>query len=143
VTDLLPILRDFGFPIALCVALLWAIMQQNRQLVKAYTDRITVLERLVREVGAKVEALELDRMRRADEYAHSIKDLAVRFGDQAREFTRTIKEVLPVLHRLVDALGGRPCMHDPGYEYKPHHTPRPPTVADLPREPETDRRDRK
>jgi len=138
----LAILKEFGFPIALCVVLLLAIRNQNSQLVKAYTDRISTLERLVRELTSKVEVLEKDRIRRADEYASGLQEIAGRFGDQAREFSRTIKEVIPVLHRLVDALGGRPCMHDQGYEYKPHHTPRPPSKADIPKEPESGKYER-
>lgn len=135
--DIIPILRDFGFPIALCCLLLWAIRHMAAQLVKAYTDRIGTLERIVSAQGKRIEELEADRLRRSDEYAHSIKDAAMRFGEQAREFTRTIREIMPILKQLVEAIGGRPCMVD--RDYRPHQTPRPPSVHDLPADPPSDR----
>jgi hypothetical protein len=139
--DLATVLREFGFPIALCVVLLYAIRHMAAQLVKAYTDRIATLEGIVRSLTKKVDELEADRLRRADEYAHGLKAVAERAGEQAREFTRTIRELLPLLRSLVEAVNARPCQMQ---DYRPHAAPPPrgPIVSDVPRSPaerETDK----
>jgi hypothetical protein len=139
--SILPILKEFGFPVALCAVLLWAIRSQNAQLVKAYTDRISTLERIVKGLTDKVEALEVDRIRRADEYGHTIKDLAIRLASVTKETNEVIRSTLQVMRKLCDSIAIRPCMMD---EYHPHKTPppRPPTSGELPDDPakaETDR----
>lgn len=125
--------RSFGFPIVLCGVLLYAIRHMAAKLVDAYTDRISTLEGIVRSLTRKVDELEADRLRRSDEYAHGLKATAERAGEQAREFTRTIRELLPLLRQLVDAINARPCHVEP--DYKPHATPRPLSASDIPRSP--------
>jgi len=131
---ILPILKDFGFPIALCCALLWAISRQNSQLVKAYTDRIGTLEKIVKSLTEKVDELERDRIRRADEYGHTLKDLALRWSTTIREHNDLTRSTLAILRKLTDSITVRPCMMD---RYEPHHhpTPRPPSSDELPRDP--------
>jgi hypothetical protein len=136
---LLPALKEFGFPIALCIALLWAISALNRQLVKAYTDRIRVLEGLVNSLSEKVADMEADRIRRADEYGHTLKDLAVRWSSTIRDHNDLTRSTLDVLRRLTDSITGRPCLASD--EPSPHPHPgrpavrRPPSSADLPCDP--------
>lgn len=128
----LPVLKEFGFPIGLCLLLLWAIRSQNAQLVKSYTDRISTLEHIVRDLTNKVEELEQDRIRRADEYGHTLKDIALRWSAATRETNAVIKDTLMVMRRLCDSIKVRPCMMD---AYKPHDTPRPPSGAEIPKDP--------
>jgi hypothetical protein len=133
---LLPILKDFGFPIALCVVLLFAIRQQNAALVKAYTDRISVLERLVKINSDKIDELELDRIRRADEYGHTLKDMAVRYGNILRDHDQLTREMLAFLRRLADSVGvmaSRPCMHDTPAPHRP--SVKVPSSAEIPADP--------
>jgi len=131
---ILPFLREFGFPVALCITLLLAIRQQNMSLVKAYTDRISVLEKLVKVNTDKIEELESDRLRRSDEYGHTLKDMAIRYGQTIRDHDNLMREVMAVLRRLVDSIAIRPCMADD--LYTPHPKPHPtPTSRDLPKDP--------
>ena len=139
IDTILPLVKDFGFPVALSVVLLWAIRSQNAQLVKAYTDRIVTLEGIVRTLTRKVDELEADRLRRADEYAHGLKAVAERAGEQAREFTRTIRELLPLLRSLVESINARPCQRN-DYWPSPTPPPRAPSAADVPRAPEEESR---
>jgi hypothetical protein len=138
---LIPILKEFGFPIALCGLLLIAISRQNAQLVKAYTDRIGTLEKIVRGLTEKVDELERDRIRRADEYGHTLKDLALRWSTTIREHNDLTRSTLAILRKLTDSITIRPCMMD---RYEPHvyPTPRPPSSDEIPKDParaETDR----
>lgn len=127
--QLLTVVQKFGFPVALCVVLLLAIRHQNAQLVKAYTDRISLLEDLIRSQGEKIEKLQKESVERSIEYANSLKDIAGRYASSTREVFGCIREILPVLRRLVDSINTRPCMHD----YHPTVAPsRPPSSDDLP-----------
>jgi len=121
---LIPLLKEFGFPIALCALLLWAIRSQNMQLVKAYTDRISTLERIVKTLNDKVDQLELDRIRRADEYGHTLKGIALSWASAGRETNEVLKGSLKVLRELCD------CMHD----FRPHNH-RTPSPSDVPADP--------
>lgn len=112
--DYVTILKEFGFPIALCAALLWAITRQNQMLVKAYTDRIKVLEGLVHSLGEKVAELEADRIRRSDEYGHTIKDLALRWSTTLRDHNELTRAILEHLRRLTDAIVSQPCQQMAG-----------------------------
>lgn len=102
---LIPILKDFGFPIALCIALILAIRQQNAQLVKSFTDRIATLEKIVKSNAERIEELEFDRIRRADEYGHTLKDMALRYGNIVRDHDALTRDMLGVLRRLTDSVG--------------------------------------
>jgi hypothetical protein len=102
--DLISIFRDFGFPIALCIALLWAVKAQNTQLVHSYTDRITTLENLVKSLTGKVDELESDRIKRADEYGHTLKSIAIAWATVNRESNELQRSSLAVLRRLCDSL---------------------------------------
>jgi hypothetical protein len=124
----LPLLKEFGFPIALCVALMWALRHQNAQLVKAYTDRIGTLERIVKTLTEKVDELERDRIRRADEYGHTLKAIAVSWSASTRETNDLTRSSLAVLRKLCDAVGA--CQG-----YHPHPSPRPPTSGEVPADP--------
>jgi len=97
---ILPVLREFGFPIALCAVLLLAIRFQNAQLAKAYAqlvaahmDRIRTLEGIVCRQGERIEGLEADRIRRADEYATSLKDVAGRCASALRDMSAWMDKV--------------------------------------------------
>lgn len=143
--DIVSIIQQFGFPITLCVVLLLAIRQQNGTLVKAFTDRIRTLENIVKEQGIKIAELEQDRIRRADEYGHTLKDVAVRYASVIRDHDTVIRETLGVLRRLTDAVTTRPCMVDAFADFAPSKWAKAsklPTSADLPADPsklETDR----
>lgn len=128
---LLPLLKEFGFPVALCAALLWAIRQQNLQLVKAYTDRIGVLERMVKSLTEKVDELERNRIQRADDYGQALRSVIVTGNATARETNEVLRGSLTVLRKLCDSLNARPCLDAPG---RPA-TPRPPTAEDVPADP--------
>lgn len=134
---LLPILKDFGFPIALCVVLLLAIRQQNAQLVKAYTDRILTLERIVKVNTDQIHELQAERIRRADEYGHTLKDMALRYANTIRDHDALMRTALDVLRRLTDAIAVRPCMIDS--HYQPHPQARPavkvPSSDEIPADP--------
>ena len=135
---LLPILKDFGFPICLCIALLWAIRTQNGQLVKAYTDRIRALEGLVNDLREQVQALQVeiqrqntDRLRESREYGHTLKDVATRYATTIRDHDQLMRETLPVMRRLTDAVADL-LRHD----YHPHHAPtKIPSSAEIPADP--------
>lgn len=139
--SIIPLLKEFGFPIALCGLLLIAISRQNAQLVKAYTDRISTLEKIVRGLTEKVDELERDRIRRADEYGTTLKDLALRWSTTIREHNDLTRSTLAILRKLTDSITIRPCMMD-RYEPHAHPTPRPPSSDEIPKDPaqaETDR----
>lgn len=147
--DLVAFLKDFGFPVALCVALLWAVREQNTNLVKAYTDRISTLEGIVTALNARVEELETDRLRRADEYGHTVKDLAGRVVSALREHSELSRNTLNHLRQLTDSIVTRPCLAD--HEYVPQNPRNPaqhtkvPSSSDLPSDPKevpTDRNQR-
>lgn len=138
----IPLLKDFGFPVGLSIVLLYAIWKQNTivqkvnaALNKAQNDRIEVLEKLVHDNTEKLEELEADRLRRSDEYGHTLKDMALRYGQTIREHDLLMREVMAVLRRLVDSIAIRPCMADD--LYTPHRSP-PPTSRDLPKDPAKD-----
>ena len=131
------LLKEFGFPIALCGLLLLAISRQNAQLVKAYTDRIGMLEEIVKGLNDKVDELERDRIRRTDEYGHTLKDHALRCSTTIREHNALTRSTLAILRKLTDSLTLRPCMQDHQDRYDPraHRTPRPPSSDELPKDP--------
>lgn len=121
---LLPVLREFGFPIVLCIVLLWFIYRM-------VTDRFRLLEKIIAKQGAQLEDLEADRLRRADAHAHELEAVANQFASESKEMRRVIGELLNFIRRLTDALHERPCL-DP--DYRPHHvrTPPPPSSDDVP-----------
>lgn len=127
---LLPVLKDFGFPVALCALLLWAIRSQNTQLVKAYTDRIGTLERIVRDLTGKVDELERDRIRRADEYGHTLKGIALSWANATKETNEVVRGSLAVQRKVCDFIGAM-SHHMPGAVA--------PSVHEVPRDPTTDR----
>jgi small-conductance mechanosensitive channel len=130
-STLLPVLKEFGFPVALCAALLWAIRQQNMQLVKAYTDRISVLERMVKSLTEKVDDLERDRIQRADDYGQVLRSVIGSGNATARETNEVTRGSLAVLRKLCDALNARPCLDVPAQP----RTPRPPSADEVPPDP--------
>lgn len=135
--DLLSLVKDVGFPVALCVVLIYAIKQQNAQLVRAFTDRIKTLEAVVEEQGEEIAELQRDRLRRADEYAHTLKDIAGRYAKVVTDHDAWSKQAFALLSRLIDAWQVRPCMVD---RYEPHAAPRkPPSSSDLPAPPSADK----
>jgi len=130
---ILPILKEFGFPIALCAVLLWAIRAQNAQLVKAYTDRIGTLERIVKGLNDKVDELEKDRIRRSEEHGHTLKGIAIAWSKSQADVSAVIKDTLVVIRKLCDSMGS---LHRAIEHYQPHPvTPRPPHAAEVPADP--------
>ena len=129
---LLPILKEFGFPIALCVVLLLAIRKQNGDLVKAYTDRITVLERIVKSQGDKIDDLERDRLRRAEEHGHTLKGIALAWSKSAADTSEVIRNTLAVIRKLCDSITG---LHRALDQYVPHPVPPPPGSHEVPADP--------
>jgi len=121
---ILPILKEFGFPVALCGVLLWAMRNMSMQLVKSYTDRIRVLEGIVNTLTEKVDNLERDRIRRADEYGHTLKGIALSWAAQSKETNELSRGSLKVLRELCE------CMKD--YHPHGHRTPKP---GDVPADP--------
>lgn len=119
-------LREFGLPIALCVVLILAMRHQNTQLqrafaalIKAQADRIGALEGIAQAQGERISTLEDDRLKRADEYAHSLKDVAGRYATAVREWHAWMEKAWASLMHLAAARG----------DYAPHHqhdTPPPP-----------------
>lgn len=143
--DLLPIVKDVGFPVALCIVLIYAIKVQNSQLVRAFTDRIKTLEGVVESQGAEIQAhrkeiasLQREMLRRADEYATTLKDVANRYSKVVSEHDRWVREAFTVLSRLVDTMQMRPCMLD-RYDPHPHQplTTRTPSSSEIPPPPQT------
>lgn len=127
IETLLPLLKEFGFPIALCVVLLLTIRHQNTQLakahesmVKALIERIRTLEGITDELKKQVKDLEDDRIRRADEYAHSLKDVAGRYASAIRDFNSWMDKVWAIISRAMA-------------EYQPH----PQTAPPPPKQPDT------
>lgn len=122
--DLLPLIKEVGFPVALCVVLIYAIKQQNSQLVKAFTDRIRTLEGVVEGQGESIENLrkesnnlQREMLRRADEYGHTLKDIAGRYAKVVTDHDAWSKQAFALLSRLIDVWQTRPCMGD---RYDPH-----------------------
>lgn len=134
--DILPLIQQVGFPIALCVVLIYAIKAQNAQLVKAFTDRIKTLETVVEEQGERIIKLEADRLRRADDYAQTLKDIAGRYAKVVTDHDAWSKQAFALLSRLIDVWQERPCMAD---RYDPHdHRPqtiRTPSSSEIPAPP--------
>lgn len=130
---LLSILKDFGFPVALCGALLWAIMRQNAMLVKSYTDRISTLERVVRELQNKLADLEDSRLKQANDYASSLREIASRYAAVIRDHNGWNEKITVVLANLVDSIRFTPCRMQ--HEHQPHSLPRSPSSADIPAPP--------
>ncbi len=95
--------KEFGFPIVLCAVLLLAIRWQNAALVKAYTDRIRALEGLVLVLTTKVDQLEQDRIKRADDYASTLKSIALAWSAATRETNEITRNVLSVLRKLCES----------------------------------------
>ena len=136
--DILPLLKEFGFPVALCVVLLLAIRQQNGQLVKAFTDRIKTLESVVRDQGVKIADLESDRIRRADEYAQTLKDVAARYATVVREHNAWNQRMMDVLSRLVDSIQIRPCMMERYEQHESRVHQKVPSSSEIPAPPRHD-----
>ena len=130
--DILAILQQFGFPIALCAVLLLAIRQQNRQLVRSYTDRINTLEAIVKTQGEKIDVLQNQMVERTQEYANSLKDIAGRYASATHEVFATMRDILPVLRQLVRSIRETPCRYE--QEHRPHPAPAP-APEDLPADP--------
>jgi len=134
-TEILPYIKDLGFPIALCVLLMWAIRVQYQQISTAYTDRISALESVVSKMSARMEEMEADRMKRSDDYSASLRATSSQWSAQVRENHALLTQLLTVMRNLVDSMGTRPCMS----EYPPHsvhhHGRRVPSSADLPADP--------
>jgi len=128
--DLLPFLREFGFPVALCLVLLWAIRSQNTQLVKAYTDRIGTLELLVHDLSMKVDDLERDRIRRADEYGTTIRSMALSWASATKETNEVVKSSLSVQRKICDFIATM-AQRIPGVSF--------PSTNEVPRDPITER----
>lgn len=131
---LLPLLKEFGFPVALCAVLLLAIRYQNKQLQKAsaqlnaaLASRITVLEGVASTQAAQIAALEADRLKRADEYARSLEHVATRYATAVREWHSWMDKAWTF---LVSVLSQRPG----NGEYQPH-VAAPPAPPDPPRPP--------
>lgn len=120
---LLSVMKDFGFPVALLCAFAWYIRQMH-------ADRINTLEKLVNELGARIELVEADRLRRAEAYAHDLKALALRQNQEARETRTVLSGLLDVTRKLLDSLpfqfGGEP---------PPPRPRRTPSSAEVPADP--------
>ena len=139
---IIPILKDFGFPVALCGVLLLAMKHMQAQLTKAYIDRINTLEGIVKTLSKEVDELQSDRLRRSEEYAHSIKDIAGRFGTMVRESHEMWKQVLAALRTIaaeMQHMSGRPCQAQPDYDPHPAARTRTPSHIDIPNDPPSDR----
>lgn len=132
--DLMPFLKEFGLPVALCVVLILAVRHQNNQLraafaalVKEQADRIGVLEGITAAQGKRIKELEDDRLRRADEYANSLRDIATRYASAVREWHAWMGKAWDSLMALANR----------GGDYLPHHQHSTPTPPPPPREPGT------
>lgn len=139
-STLLPVLKEFGFPVALCVVLLLAIRYQNKQLQKAsaqlnaaLASRITVLEGVASTQAAQIAALEADRLKRADEYARSLEHVATRYATAVREWHSWMDKAWTFLVSVLS-------QHHGGGEYQPHTPPpAPPVPPEPPKSPVTER----
>lgn len=137
--SLLPLLKDFGFPVALCGVLLLAVRYQNAQLQKAAQElnaalasRITILEGVTSAQALQIAALEADRLKRADEYARSLEHIATRYATAVREWHAWMDKAWSF---LVSVLSRRPAG-----EYHPYDAPAaPPIPPEPPKPPETER----
>lgn len=156
--DLIPLLKEFGFPIVLCGVLMWAIFHmakrlaaeskahiasikdqheqfvasltdQNKRLITALNTRIDTLEKVLEERDDTIKALHSDRLKRSDSYATDIKDVMSRYAKVLAEHDAWSKQAFGLLSRLIDAWQDRPCM------YRPHAPSKPPSSADLPSPP--------
>lgn len=138
---ILPILRDFGFPIALCVVLIIAIREMMLRLMKAHAEtvrvqaeRIDTLEEIVTTLHTKVDTLQTQQLSRAEEYGNSLKDVASRYATAIRDTNAWGREMTTALRRLADAVAELVKMTRK--EYAP--TPRPPSSDEIPTPPAKD-----
>lgn len=111
IDTIMQVLKEFGFPVALCAVLLLAIRKQNKdltdayqkhikQLTEAYCDRINTLETIVKDQGSKIDVLQNNMVDRTQEYANSLKDVAIRCANATHEVFATLREMLPVLRQM-------------------------------------------
>lgn len=105
--DYSALLEKFGAPLVGCVVLIVALRWVVFQLVKELRERITTLERIARKQDEQIEDLQQDRLMRADQYASTTRDLASRVADAMRDHNRLTRDLLAVLRRVVDQVGGR------------------------------------
>jgi hypothetical protein len=136
--DWLPVAKDFGIPVAMCVVLIVAIRYQNAQLQKAsaaliaaLSARTSTLEKITSAQAERITALEADRLKRADEYAHSLKDVAGRYAAAVREWHAWMEKAWAFLVDMASQRGDYHPTHAPAHPPMP---PAPPPVA-----PATDR----
>ncbi len=134
---LLSVLKEFGFPIALCVVLFYVIKHQNRLLVTSYTDRIRALESLTKDLAAKISALEKDRIDRSDAFTKVLTDLVQKYQYTIAAHNVVTKDTLGVLRRLADDLGDRPCLGPAIKQPDGHRYERTPSSAEIPADPPT------
>lgn len=147
-----PLLKEFGFPLVLCGVLMWAIKHMAKQImaeskahINALKDRVDTLESIVTAQGQEIHNLQEDRLRRADEYARTLKDIAGRYSKVVTDHDAWSKQAFALLSRLIDIWQVRPCMLDrmtPAGDHAPGSALQPktpiPSSAEMPTPPRHD-----
>jgi hypothetical protein len=88
--DYVELLKQFGFPVAAAIIVGYAYW-------KATSDRIKKLESITTKQGATIEELQEDRLRRAEGYAHVLREIALKIGGALKEQSAATKEQSTVM----------------------------------------------
>lgn len=141
--DLLPLLKDFGFPVALCGVLLLAVRHMFTTYDRAQKARIGAIEAALAEEQARSRQTTTDAAKRADEYSAVLQGLLSRHEASLAAHNNLTRQTLDILRRLVDALAARPCLVE---DYRPHSAapspdarPSVPPRREVPMDPVTER----
>lgn len=133
--NIFDILKEFGFPIACAIIVGYAYW-------KAVSERIKKLEEIINKQGQTIGDLQNDRLKRAETYASTLKDITIKLNGTIREHSialrehhSVIREQHVVLRDLIDNLRVLPCMT--GEEETRQIRKKHPSSAELPAIPES------
>lgn len=141
----IPLLKDYGLPLALCVVLMWAIWYLNGQIMRMVAERTAVQDSQIKDLSSRLAKLEAVRAEELKAHGEVMAGLSAQYASVIKEHSALVKDMLAVLRRLIDSLTARPCLHGAPAEPQPHPHPapviqhpgrvRPPTSAELPPDP--------
>ncbi len=135
----LPLLKDYGLPLALCAVLMWSIRHLNAQLMALVAERAAAQEATIAALSSRLAKLEASRAEELKAHGDAIARFAAQYAAVIKEDAAMIRDLLAVMRRLLDTLTSRPCLHvEQTPAPAPAHAParmRPPTSADIPPDP--------
>lgn len=134
--DIAAFFKDFGFPLALCVVLIYGMKAMFKYLIEAHTDRIKKIEAILESQQLKMDSCERDRLKREQENAKDRETLVQQWATASHENRNILRATLEVNRQVIDMLRSRPCISD-ALEPQSRTTAsnRHPSSADLPADP--------